>query len=312
MVKKMAKKSLAMGGQAVIEGVMIKSTNFTVVAARKGKKIVYKEDKNKKRTGILHKLPVIRGFYNLIDMLFLGMRALMWSANQQLEEEKQEKISRKEIFLTIAISMGVAILIFVALPYFLTIFAGFHEETQPFFFNLIDGIIRISVFLLYIFAISMMKDIQTLFRYHGAEHMSIHCYERKKSLTSANVSKFSTLHPRCGTAFIMIVLVASILVFSVVTPLIFFIFPGIADIDLVPRKIILFFIRLSLIPIIAGLSYEFLKYSAKYEKNPVMRFLIMPGLLMQKITTKKPSKMQIEVALAAVKRSIKLEKSKNI
>ena len=305
-------EKLKIGGQAVMEGVMIRSPGYNVVAARPGRKIAIQKEKIRQRKSRFYKLPIIRGFYNHIDMLAVGMRAMMWSANQQLEEEEQEKISRKEITFTILFSAIIGILLFAALPYFLTLIFGVKEETEPIIFNIIDGMIRIIIFLLYIVAISLMKDVKTLFQYHGAEHMSIHCYEKGRKLSVKNVKKFTTLHPRCGTAFIMIVLVISILVFSIITPIVLYFFPSLAEMNIFPRKIILFLTRLSCLPLIAGISYEFLKFSAKYEKNPVMKVFIYPGLLMQQITTKKPDKMQIEVAIAAVKEILKLEKAKNI
>jgi len=303
-------KKLNIGGQAVIEGVMIRSKNYNVVAVRKNKKIIIKKDKIKQRKGKFHKLPVARGFYNLIDMSVIGMKSLMWSADQQLE--KDEKISKKEMTLSFIFAILFAIGIFIILPYIATNFIGFYEETRPLIFNLIDGIIRIAMFLLYIILISRMKDVKILFRYHGAEHMSIHCYEKGKNLDVNNVKKFSTLHPRCGTAFIIIVMIVAILTFSIITPIILMIFPQLLDINTFLRKVTLFLIRISLLPLIAGISYEFLKFSAKYENNAIMKLLIWPGLLMQKITTKEPNKNQIEVAMAAVKRVLQLEKSKNI
>ncbi|MEK6876351.1 MAG: DUF1385 domain-containing protein [Nanoarchaeota archaeon] len=305
-------KKINMGGQAVIEGVMIRSPRYNVVAVRKGKKIAVRKEKIKQRKAKFYKLPVIRGFFNLVDMLGIGMKAMMWSADQQLEAEKQEKISKKEVTFTILFSIVIGILLFAALPYFLTLILGVKEETQTIIFNLIDGAIRIVIFLLYIAAISLMKDVKILFQYHGAEHMSIHCYEKGKKLDVESIKKFPTLHPRCGTAFIMIVLVVSILVFSILTPIVLYFFPSLAEMHVFPRKIILFLIRLSFLPLIAGISYEFLKFSAKYEKNPLMKIFIFPGLLMQKITTKKPNKGQIEVAMAAVNKVLALEKAKNI
>ncbi len=139
-------KKLSIGGQAVIEGIMIRGPKYNVVAVRKNKKIITKKEKIKQRKGRFYKLPIVRGFFNLIDMLVLGMRSIMWSADQQLEAEKQEKISKLEMVLTLLFSVGLAILLFLALPYFLTLIIGFKEETQPFFFNLIDGIIRIAIF----------------------------------------------------------------------------------------------------------------------------------------------------------------------
>ena len=301
-------KKLNIGGQAVIEGVMIRSPNYNVVSVRKNKKIITKSEKIKQRKGRFYKLPVVRGFYNLIDMLVIGMRSLMWSADQQLE--KDEKISKKEMTLSFIFAMLFGVGIFIILPYIATNFIGYYEETKPLLFNLIDGIIRIVFFLLYIIIISRMKDIKILFRYHGAEHMSIHCYEKGKKLDVNNIKKFSTLHPRCGTAFIMIVLVVAILTFSIITPIILTIFPQLLEINTFLRRVILFLIRISLLPLIAGLSYEFLKFGAKFEKNTIMKIFIYPGLLMQKVTTKKPNKNQIEVAMTAVKRALQLETGK--
>jgi len=294
-------KKLSIGGQAVIEGVMIRGPKHYVVAVRKNKKIIVKKEKIKIRKGKFYKLPMVRCFYNLVDMLVIGMKTLLWSAEQQAGKN-DEKISKTEMTVTILISIIFAIGIFMVLPYFVTNLIGFYEETRPFLFNLIDGIFRIGVFLLYIAVISLMKDVKILFQYHGAEHMSIHCYENGKKLDISNIKRFSTLHPRCGTAFIMIVLVVAILTFSIITPIILSIFPQLLNFNPFLRRTILFLIRISLLPLIAGISYEFLKYSAKHENNPIMKILIWPGLLMQKITTKKPNKKQIEVAMEAVKK----------
>jgi|TARA_Y100000310_G_scaffold136711_1_gene135559 uncharacterized protein YqhQ len=303
-------KKLNIGGQAVIDGVMIRGPKYHVVAVRKNKKIITKKEKIKQRKGKFYKLPVVRGFYNLSDMLVIGIKSLMWSANQQLE--KDEKISKKEIIFSLIFAILFSIGIFIILPYIATNFFGYYEETKPLLFNLIDGAIRIVLFLLYVIVISFMKDVKILFQYHGAEHMSIHCYEKEKKLDVDNIKKFSTLHPRCGTAFILIVLIVAILTFSIITPIILMIFPQLLNINTLLRRVILFLIRISLLPLIAGLSYEFLKFSAKFEKNAIMKIFIFPGLLMQKITTKKPNKKQIEVAMGAVKKILQLEKSKNI
>ena len=235
-------KKLNIGGQAVIEGIMIRGPKYNVVAVRKNKKIITKKEKIKQRKGRFYKLPIVRGFFNLIDMLVLGMRSIMWSAEQQIATEKEEKISKWEMAFTIVFAVSLALLLFLALPYFLTLIIGFKEETQPFFFNLIDGIIRIGMFLLYIYAISLMKDVKVLFRYHGAEHKAVHCYEKGEKLDVKNMKKYSTLHPRCGTAFIMIVLVISILVFSILTPIVLYLFPNLANMHIFPRKTILFLI----------------------------------------------------------------------
>ncbi|MBI2655107.1 DUF1385 domain-containing protein [Candidatus Woesearchaeota archaeon] len=301
-------KKLNIGGQAVIEGVLIRGPKKYVVAARKGKKIAYKNGKIPSKQSKIWKLPVIRGFVNLVEMLTIGTKALMWSADQQLE--KGEKIGKKEMAFSFIFAILFGIGIFIVLPYIITNLIGFYEETKPLLFNLIDGIIRISFFLLYIAAISLMKDVKIMFQYHGAEHKAIHCYEKGKKLSVANVKKFTTLHPRCGTAFIMIVMVAAILTFSILTPIILMIFPKLLNIHAFPRRTLLILLRFSLIPLIAGLSYEFLKFSAKYESKPIMKIFIWPGLLMQKITTQEPNSSQIEVAIFSLKKLLQVEKSK--
>ena len=300
-------KELQIGGQAVIEGVMIKSDNTYVVAIRKNKRILVKKERIRKKKYKIKKLLFVRGFVNLIDMLVIGTKTLIWSAEQQTDK-KEEKISKKEIFFVIGLSFLIAILFFMALPYFLTVLLGFHEESKPILFNLIDGIIRITFFLLYIFAISFLKDVRRIFQYHGAEHKAVNCFEAGKRLTVENVRKYSTLHKRCGTSFIVIVLIIAILVFSVLPPIVIYFFPNFLHLHIFFRKIILFLLRLMMIPLIAGVSYEFLKFSDKFKDNKIINLASKPGLWLQRITTKQPSKRQIEVAIKAVKSILKLEK----
>ena len=208
-------KQQNIGGQAVIEGVMMKGPNSFAISVRKENgKIVTKKEKLNQRPKWA-KLFFIRGIVNLIDMLVLGIKSLIWSSNQFVEEDEKETFGLKETILLIAVSFGFVILFFVALPYFVTNLAGFKEEINPLLFNLIDGAIRLALFLIYLIIISRIKDIKRIFEYHGAEHKTIHCYESKKELTIKNIKNFSTLHPRCGTSFVMIVLVISILVFSI-------------------------------------------------------------------------------------------------
>ena len=303
-------KKLLIGGQAVMEGVMMKSQDYLAIAVRNEKgRIVTKKEKLKKKKKFLQ-LPFIRGIVNLVETLVIGIRSLVWSANQ-LTEEKEE-FSKLELIATLAISIGFVILFFVALPYFLTVLTGAKEETSPVFFNLIDGIIKIVLFLLYLLLISLMKDIKILFQYHGAEHKAVNCYEAEKKLTSKNAKKFSTLHPRCGTSFLMLVLIISILIFSILPVLVINTYPGFLNLGLIMQKSILFPLRLLVIPIIAGLAYEALKLSARFDKNILIKIIIRPGLLLQKITTRKPTDRQLEVALTALKGILKEEKTKSI
>jgi len=273
-----------LGGQAVIEGVLMRSPLKYAVAVRlPNKKIKIKKKRYKslsKRYKILG-WPVIRGCIVLFEMMAIGMKALIWSADQQ--EEDGEKITTWQLGLSVAFALILTIVLFIILPLWLT---KFLTTSKTFLFNVIDGLLRVIIFIGYIIGISFMKDIGRVFQYHGAEHMAIHCYEAKKKLIPNNVKKFTTLHPRCGTSFIIFVLIVSIVIFSLITD---------------PRWFVKLLSRIILIPVIAGISYEILKISAKYNKNPIWKIFIYPGLLIQKITTKKPSKDQIEVAIASLK-----------
>ncbi len=304
----MESKKLNVGGQAVMEGVMIRGPSKYVVAVRKNKGIATKKGLIPKKKYSFLKLPFIRGFVNLVDMLVIGIKSLMWSAEQI--GEKDEKISRKELAITIFVSIALVIGFFIALPYFLTHLIGITEEKRPFMFNFVDGLIRIAIFVAYIVAISFMKDVKILFEYHGAEHKAIHCYERGKELSFNNVRKFTTLHPRCGTSFLFIVFAISILVFSLLPSVILLYRPSFSDLNAWLRKGILFPVRILLIPIIAGISYEILKASDKHQKNVLFRLISLPGLALQKITTQEPSKKQIEVAIYSLKRLLEIENKK--
>ena len=300
----MESKKINVGGQAIIEGVMIRGPSRYVIAVRKKTKIISKEGKIRKKPPIF-RLPFIRGFVNLAEMLAIGIKALMWSAEQA--SPKEEKMGKHEFAMSFLISIGAVILVFIALPYFLTNLAGFYEEKNPIMFNIIDGAIRISLFLIYIAAISFMKDVKILFQYHGAEHKAIHCYEDGKKLGVAQVKKFTTLHPRCGTSFLLIVFIVSIFVFSLLPSVMTFYYPDFLNLNSWARKGILFPVRILLIPIIAGISYEILKISDKHQKNILFKLVTLPGLALQKITTKEPNAKQIEVAIHSLKKLLALE-----
>lgn len=302
------KNKINIGGQAVIEGVMIRGQTHYAVAVRKGKQIVSKISSIKKKKYSFLKWPFIRGFVNLVEMLVIGIKSLMWSAHQASPEE--EKIGKKELIFTILVSVGFTIIFFIALPYLLTNLLGFYEEKKPILFNIVDGFIRISIFLVYLFAISFIKDVQILFQYHGAEHKAIHCYEKGKKLNIANIKKFTTLHPRCGTAFLLIVFTVSIFVFSFLPSIASFFYKDFSNLVLILRKTILFALRILLIPIIAGISYEILKMSDKNQNNILFKIISTPGLLLQKITTKEPTAKQIEVAQYSLKKLLTIENKK--
>ena len=302
----MSIKKINVGGQAVIEGVMIRGLNNYVVAVRKNKRIVAKKGTIGKKKYNFLKWHFIRGFISLAEMMIIGIKSLIWSAEQAAPEE--EKIGKNEFIFTILISVGFVILFFIALPYLLTNIIGVVEEKRPILFNIVDGIVRISIFLIYITAISFMKDVKILFQYHGAEHKAIHCYETGRKLNVMNVKKFTTLHPRCGTSFLFIVFIISILVFSLLPSIILFYYPHFSAFNVLARKSILFPVRILLIPLIAGISYEILKVSDKHQKNLLFKLISMPGLALQKITTKEPTNKQIEVAIFSLKKLLEMEK----
>ena len=303
----MQSKKINIGGQAVIEGVLIRGPEKYVVAVRKNKKILTMNGKIKKKNYNFLKWPLIRGFINLVEMTVIGIKSLMWSTEQATGDE--EKIGKNAIALMLLLSVAVVIVFFVALPYFLANFIGFAEEKKPILFNLVDGAIRIIIFLAYIFAISFMKDVKILFQYHGAEHKAIHCYENGKKLNTINVKKFTTLHPRCGTSFILIVFIVSVIVFSLLPSFIVFYYPHFLKLSYWLRKGILIPARILLLPVIAGISYEILKLSDKRQNNILFKLISMPGLALQKITTQEPNEKQIEVAIYSIKRLLEIEKA---
>ena len=284
------------GGQAVIEGVMMRSPTKYAIAVRKpDKEIILKIDKLRTLSDKMKflKWPIFRGIINLIESLVLGLKALTYSAEQATGEE--EKINSLEMFFTILIAFGLFIVFFIALP---TAMARYLDRylSNIIIYNLFEGLLRISIFITYLFFISRIKDVKRVFEYHGAEHKVIYTYEAGEKLNVNNVKKYSTLHPRCGTSFIFIVLIMSILVFS-----------------LLGKQTLLLRIayRVAIIPIIAGLSYEILKLSAKNMNKALVKWAVMPGLWFQKLTTNEPDDAQIEVAIKALK-GVLPEKNKNI
>ena len=294
-MSKNTSKRLDVGGQALIEGLMIKSSKFISIGLRlPNDKIKVKVEKYVSITEKykFFKLPFIRGIVILFEMLFIGMKGLIYSSNEQDDEE--ESLSFFSIVLTIALSLFFALIIFKAIPLFVSKIIDNFFNLNVILLNLIDGFLRIGMFLIYIILISKMDDVKTLFAYHGAEHAVISCYENNKKLDYDNVKKFSTLHSRCGTSFLIITLVISIIIFSII------------PFNMVYWK--LFIYRLPLIIPIAGISYEILKISNKYSNYWFFKQIIKPGLWVQKITTNKPNKKQIEVAIETLKALLNEEK----
>ncbi|MBR9698938.1 DUF1385 domain-containing protein [Candidatus Woesearchaeota archaeon] len=297
------------GGQAVIEGVMMRSPGYYATAVRNDKGKIVTQLKKAWIKPSLTKIPFLRGVINLFEMLIIGIKSLTWAANQF--EDDSEDLTTTQLVLTLTFSFTLALGFFVALPYLLSVLTGVNEEASPFLFNLIDGVIKAVILVLYLYLISFMKDIKRVFQYHGAEHKTVYCYENAKPLTVKNVQKFSTLHPRCGTSFILLVVMVSIFFFALIPPIILGLFPNFLNLHFIWRKAILFFLRILMLPVIAGFTYEMLRFSAKHTENPLMKMVSAPGLWLQRITTNKPSDKQVEVAITSMKLVLKKEKIKN-
>lgn len=295
--------ALAVGGQAVIEGVMMRSPNRISVALRKpdnkiiieGWQFVSLTKRNK-----FFALPVIRGVVNLVEMLYWGIKTLQYSAQiASGEEAKISSVGTKLLsLLSVLLALIVGVALFAYLPLLLSQLLGFRQ--QPIVFNLFAGAVRVVIFIAYISAISMMKDVRRLFKYHGAEHKTINAFERGEPLVVERVQRYSTHHPRCGTSFILIVAVMAIFIFAAFDTMLYIIW-GIA-----PTPLLRLPLHLALIPIIAGISYEALKISDKLSRKSLLgKILISPGLYVQKITAKPPDDSMVEVAIGAIMDSIK-------
>ena len=284
------------GGQAVIEGVMMKGRKGWTVAVRGPKGDIHVKKEGLTELPKILRLPIMRGVIALFHALFIGVKAIEFSASKAYEEEDGKKLTPLAIGSTIGISVILGIALFILLPLFATKLLGglfMSVSKSSLLFNLVDGIIRIFFFLAYVFSIGMWKEMRRIFEYHGAEHKVIHAYENGKELTINNIRGNSPLHPRCGTSFLLIVMVVSILTFSFIPQDWSFIYK--------------FLSRLVLIPAIAGLSFEFLRFSSKMKDNALIRILIQPGLLIQRLTTREPDDSQIEVAVRALEEVLVIE-----
>lgn len=291
------------GGQAVIEGVMMKGPTKIATAVRKsnGEIVVDKKDLNPVTSkNKFFKLPILRGVIAFISSMVTGIKCLMYSADQVdfdddegyeeskfekwLDDKFGDKISDIVIYFSVFVSLIFSIGLFMILP---NLIAGIFKIiiSNRIILNLIEGVIRIGIFLLYIVLVSQMKDIRRVFEYHGAEHKTIATYESGEELTVENARKFSRLHPRCGTSFLLIVMVISIIFFSVLSW------------ESVWQRLLY---RLLLLPVVAGLSYEVITFTGK-SKNKCVKWLTKPGLWLQKLTTREPDDEQIEVAIEAIK-----------
>ena len=285
-----------------MEGVLMRSPNFWGMAVRAPSgdvEIQAEPFRSVTRKSKLFRLPVIRGFLSLAETLWLGMKALTLSTNIALGED--EDLSKKEIAITLIFGLGLAFLLFLAAPVLGTkgIGALFGNSIEnPILFNLVEGALRIGIFMLYLVGITAVsKDIKRFFAYHGAEHKAIKVYERGEELVPANARKLDTSHVRCGTSFILYVLVLSILVFSLL------------PIDWWVEAIAA---RVVVIPLVAGIAFEFIMWSARNQGNSVVKALIWPGLQLQKLTTREPTDDMVEVAMASLKKVLRMEEEAKI
>ncbi len=296
------KKTMCMsgiGGQAVLEGVMMKNKDLYAVSVRKPNGEI--ETETEEYHGILHgsvlkKIPFIRGIFNFADSLILGMRTLTFSATFYEDEDAKETVTDKamnKVFgekaekilmgITVAFSIVLAVAIFILLPYFLsTLFAQYIRNTS--LLAVVEGLLRIVIFLAYIIVICAMKDIKRVYMYHGAEHKCINCIEHGHNLTVANVKKASRLHRRCGTSFLLLVMLVSVILFIFIR---------------VENPAYRVALRIALIPVIAGISYEIIRLAGRSD-NIFVRIISAPGMWLQRLTTREPDEDMIEVAIKSV------------
>lgn len=299
MAKKASDHYCGIGGQAVLEGIMMKNKDVYAVAVRKpdGKIEVKKEEYKGKADSKWKQLPFIRGVFNFVDSLVLGMKCLTYSASFYEEEDVQEDSAldkaagklfgekAEDVFmgLTVAFSIVMAVALFMVLPYFLAELLS-KVVANDTLLALFEGIIRILIFLSYVVLISLMKDIHRVYQYHGAEHKCINCLEKGRILNVENVRKSSRQHKRCGTSFLLFVVFISVILFFFIR---------------VDHPVLRLVVRLALIPVIAGISYEIIRLAGK-TNNIFVRIISAPGMWLQKLTTKEPDDDMIEVAIAAI------------
>jgi uncharacterized protein YqhQ len=291
------------GGQAVIEGVMMKAPRRLCVAVRRSSGgIVVKNEPFRPLSARFPFLgwPFLRGPVVLGETLVQGMKALNFSAQQALEEEGEE-MGSWALGLTMLVAIVAGMGLFVAVPHLLSLWLGSLKgfDTQSLAFHLIDGVIKVAIFVGYLWLISLMGEVRRVFQYHGAEHKSIYCFESGEELTVANARRFSRLHPRCGTAFLLVVLLISIFVFAASFPLL----PRLAEAAWLNQAAQIGIKILFMLPI-AGISYEIIKLAGKRGGKGFWGLMLWPGLQMQRLTTKEPSDEQIEIALAALKAAV--------
>lgn len=290
------KPTILVGGQAVIEGVMMRVPGAYATAVRDSNgKIHVKRHQFRsisEKSNFWNK-PILRGMAGLYESMKMGMKTLQWSADIAFPDEKEKPPNKLIEAFSSLFAISLAILLFMIAPMWITT-KLLDLEKEAFAFNAISGSLRISFFIFYIFLISLMKDVGRLFQYHGAEHRVVYNFESGKEVKISNAQTFPTQHPRCGTSFMFIVLLSAIIIFSIIDT---FIMKVTGTISLPVRL----FIHLPMIPLVAGISYEVIKATAKNGKNILFKILRTPGLWLQNITTRKPEDEMVEIAIVALK-----------
>ncbi|MBA7571040.1 MAG: DUF1385 domain-containing protein [Dehalococcoidia bacterium] len=283
------------GGQAVIEGVMMRGRKAMVTAVRRpnGELAMDTRPLGGIYAGWMRKTPLLRGVIVLIEVMVLGMKTLLYSANVSLEEEDAQ-ISGWLVWLLVGASLAVSVVLFFMAPLFLTKLLGTYV-TSPVLFSLVEGLIRVVIIIIYLWAIGLMPDIKRYFAYHGAEHKTINAYEGGVPLEVEAVRKYSTAHVRCGTSFLFTVVIIAIIVFALV---------GLHALWMLVLS------RILLLPVIAALGYEVIYFSGRHTNNALVRVLMAPGRWLQRLTTREPDDAQLEVAIEALKRAVELDEAK--
>jgi len=287
-------KSFHYGGQAVMEGVMMRGKEGVAISVRQpnGELNVVRQPLASIYKGRLREMPLVRGIIVLVETLVLGTQSLLYSAQVAAAEETGEKIPTALLWGTVAASLALVVAIFLMVPLFVTRYLIDPYIDSALLSNVLEGLIRIGIFVAYLKLISLIPYIKRVFAYHGAEHKVVNAYEAGVPLEVESVKNYSTAHARCGTAFLFIVLIVAIFVFALVGQ---------------PTLWIRILSRIALIPVIAVISYEIMKFGASHIENPIVRILLAPGLLLQAITTREPDDSQIEAAIAALNEVIKID-----
>jgi uncharacterized protein YqhQ len=287
-------ESFHYGGQAVIDGVMIRGKEGVAISVRQpdGQLNVVRQPLASIYKGRLREMPLIRGIIALVETLVLGTQSLLHSAQVAATEEVGEKIPAAVLWGTVGASLALGVALFFMVPLFATRYLIDPYIESALLSNIFEGLIRIGIFIGYLKVMSLIPDIRKVFAYHGAEHKTVNAYEAGVALEVDSVKKYSTAHARCGTAFLFIVLIVAIFVFALVGQ---------------PSLWIRILSRIALIPVIAMISYEIMKFGASHSRNPVVRILLAPGLLLQSLTTREPDDSQIEAAIAALNEVISID-----